>query len=452
LSRIVLIGQNETTKEKVYFFGDEIKSAKITKQIDSLCADIYSSVLDITIDQSGKEEPKDVTNILSNHDSWSLEVDSKEIFHGYLTDKKRISQRAWSISLADYFQKMDEYDFAGFLYFVRKAGDPQGVLPTENEAKTKYVLSKIVDVGLGYTVDTSNINDDVLIGLIKPCTAREALAQVCMAIGMFPVAEKLEDGTRTIKFKNVGSVEDAVQIPKSRVMQGQKADEDRAVSSVDLKYHEFSIKLDDAYVEKVYVYKEIYRPTEEDVGKEILVTFDDPVWDVYPYYGEYDPNEGPGIEIIEKKPTYAKIKVKRSYWVLMGGSVSHKKTSYSKQTQTNQAYGGVAKVEDATLVNKNNVDSVWQRCYNYFSAGKTSVNIIDRKEIKYLKYGDFRYGEKQYGFVRSENVETDKPLELGQVVNVDGAFGSFFGVIEKQTTNIVGNQSVKDTEIKKVVS
>jgi hypothetical protein len=92
----------------------------------------------------------------------------------------------------------------------------------------------------------------------------------------------------------------------------------------------------------------------------------------------------------------------------------------------------VLRIENATLVNANNVDNVLNNCYNYLVRNQTiSAKIVEGKH------------ESDAGYVY------DAPVALGETLTIETAFkGNIMGTLESQSYSMNGGILVKECTLR----
>lgn len=374
----------------IIFEDEEIKSVKVTQQINPVASELCIGTCQIELN-------------LKNPDSYTF---SKEqpllIFHRenligkyFIVSSKRDGQYKWSLDTEDYIGLLDDANFDGRNVLASSA---LTVLPEILQS------ADLEDVQLNIDAAFMALN-----GVIKAGTVREAFGQVAFAANLL-VDTSYSDTLNVTDMPR----ELSQTIPADRVMDGAKFETTDAVSSVTASSHAYAAAGEDER-------ETVYTAVEDDVEKEIIVKFDGEK--MYTYYTV---NSGYPIEF---SPFYIKFIPYSTDSTVT--AVPYRDSAISK-TYTSNTVTGVAKnemqIEDATLVSRNNIDSVLKRCYDQYSKrNKYTCRVIERPSDTTLKVGDI--------------------VRVATPWAVNGGEKYYEGRITQQTFSLVGGITVKDLVI-----
>lgn len=302
-------------------------------------------------------------------------------------------ENAYSVACEDYVGLLEEATFNGDVYrwygagtlirkICAKAGVPVVVPP---EVETKYVS-----------------------GYLPRGTCRKALQQVLFALQLHADTSDF-NGLRIKALTKNGQT-----IPRNRIMQGISVKEDSKVTAVEIVAHSY-VPLDEEII--------LYDAKESGTGKEIEVIFSEPYHSLALENGH----------IIEWSANHAIFDATENTR-LRGKKYLHTTVAKRKQntllTATDKS--NVLRIENATLVNANNVDKTLNNCYNYLIKNQTiSAKIVEGKH------------ESDTGYIY------DTPVALGENLTLETAFkGNVTGTLESQSYSMNGGILVKECILK----
>lgn len=367
---------------RVIWTGRELKNVKVCQQINPISAEIVINTCDFTLhDPSGIEY-------------FFEERQPLKVYHGddlvacqFVASSSRKSRTMWDISSEDYICYLDAVQFYGGIY---------------NNKNAKDLLKSICDkAGV-----PCNINGDfataTVSGYIPFTTCRDALMQVAFAIG----AVVDTSGSEAVEVFALNN-ETVQTIEANRVMQGQTLQSESRVTAVEVYEHQYiqSNETDTPY-----------DASKAGAGDNIMVVFAEPLWGLSIQNGT----------IKESGDNYAIITANNARCMLSGKRYKHSKILHKKANPLLLSTDSekIVSVENATLVSKENIDSVIDMCYNYYtSSAATTSKIVERPNDMVSHVADKVAVKTEYS-------------------------GMIEGRITKQTYSISGGVIVKDTEIR----
>lgn len=399
--------------------GNDLRNIKILQEIDPISTEISINTADIELNIESDDE-------IIFQPNQPVEIYFNDVLHSstLTRDWERLSKTRWRVETEDYIGKMDGVDFFGGIYED---------YPAKNLLTDIFSSAKVP-----FEIDSA-INEEKVSGYIPYTTCREALKQVCFAIGAYA-------DTSYSKVVRVKFLEDIItqDINLDRIMQGQKFLYDDGATSVEITTHDFK---------KTHEYVTAY---DGAAGNGILVKFAEPLHSLSIIGGE----------ILKSNANYAIINAFENCQ-LFGEKYFDVQNIVSKSADTKYANvkEKIISVENATLVTSKNVDKILDLCYNFYRSGATaSLKIVEgrRKKIKSGSvYGSGKYGSIVYGYAATRNLKTsaksasqeynyDKPVKVGEIVRFNTEYlGKMDGLILKQTYNLNGGIIIKNSEIKR---
>lgn len=403
-----------------FFSGDALRSIKIVQEIDPISSEISANIADIELNIESDEE-------VIFQPNQPVEIYFNDVLHSatLTRDWERLSKTRWKVDTEDYIGKMDGIDFAGGIY--------------ENYQAEK-LLSEIFNTAkVPFEID-SKIREEKVSGYIPYTTCREALKQVCFAVGACA-------DTSYSKVVRVKFLDDIITqyINLDRIMQGQKFSYDNAATSIEITTHDF--KKTNEYV-KAY---------DGEAGNGIFVKFSEPLHNL----------TIAGGEIIKSNANYAVINAFENCQ-LLGNKYLDVINVISKKADTKYANvkEKIISVENATLVTSKNVDKILDLCYNFYkSVAIANFKIVEGRHKKIKPgsvYGNGKYGEIVYGYAGTMNLNAsenysiqeynyDPPVKVGEIIRFRTEYlRDMDGIVLKQTYNLNGGIIIKDSEIKRI--
>lgn len=392
----------------VQFKGDELKSAKISQEIDPISTSVPINPFDFEL-----VSKKDIEFSFQTKQPITVFFNNELKSTCFVKSVKRRSKNSWQVSAEDYIGLMDSIPFVGGMYENKNAKD----LLVEI-----FTVSKVP-----FNIDES-FNDLTVSGYIPYTTCRDALMQVCFAI------QAIADTSNSDKV-NVFALDKEIsqQIPKKRIMQGQSFEEQTRVTAFELTAHSYN---------KIAESVSLYEAQKSGEGNNIFVSFNEPAHSLSIINGT----------ILESGVNYAAINANAGC-ILTGQKYDHTTTVHRKNNPfvLTTDIENIVAIQNATLVSKSNVDILLESCYNHIvNANQTSMKIVDGKHelFETIKYGQKTYGSFRYGEKKSE-VVYDKPTTVGDLIEYETEYlSNKIGRITKQTFSLNGGIMVKDSIVR----
>jgi hypothetical protein len=303
------------------------------------------------------------------------------------------SKSAYNVICEDYVGILENEIFSGDYYSYVDAG---------------IVIRRICSKANVPVIIPADIEKKVLKGYLPRTTCRKALQQVLFALQAY--ADTTNSNVLNIKYLPAKKQ----TIPRNRVMQGINILESEKISEVQIAMHSY-VKLDDEVV--------LYDAKESGAGEKIEIIFNEPYHRLSVEYGNF----------VEWSANHAIINASERTR-LKGRKFLHSIVIKSKKNEFFPAGAkkNVLRIENATLVNADNVDIILDKCYTYFVKNKSaSARIVEGKH------------ESDNGYVY------DSTVSLGDELTVQTPFmGDFVGTLESQSFIMNGGILVKDCVIK----
>ena len=333
-----------------FFYGDELRGVKIIQEIDPISTQISINTADFTLDSksSDMEYSFQAKQPLSVYFNGELKATT------FVKKSTRKAKRLWSIQSEDYIGLMDSIPYYGGIYTNKNAVE---------------LLTDIFTVAkVPYSIDDV-FNGSTVTGYIPFTTCRDAIMQVAFAI------QAVVDTSNSEVVKIFALEEDVKQtIPLNRIMQGQNFADEETVTGVDVSVHSYK-PINEAV--------DVYDATESGAGENIFVKFSEPLHDLSIMSGE----------IVLSATNYAVINANANC-ILSGKKYDHTTQTRRKNNPVVLAseVEKVVAIENATLVSKNNIDNVIDKCYNWLiNTNQTNLKIIEGKHVQYgepIKWGE----------------------------------------------------------------
>ena len=393
-----------------YFYGNELRSVKISQSIDPISSEIKINTVNFVLDSATSMEYSFQTK-----QPLSVYFNGKLRATTFVKKSTRKAKFIWEVQSEDYIGLMDAAIFPGGIYNNQDAFD------LLEEIFTAAKVPCTINTGLkGVTVT----------GHLPYGTAREALMQVAFAVQNVVSTNERED----VEVKELSYTPEQT-IPLDRIMQGQNFVDDEIVTSVEIMSHSYSKSGDETV--------DAYKASDSGTGSNIIVKFSEPLHSLTIKNGE----------LVVSHPNYAVINANAGC-VLTGTKYDHKKQLHRRQREDVNVSTAekVVTIENATLVSLSNVNAVLDKCFDWFMRTKTTnLKVVEGKHIIYgdvLKYGQRKYGDVKYG-EREKTIEYDKPVGLGEAIEAETEYlGNVSGTVIKQSFNLGGNILVKEVELR----
>lgn len=189
----------------------EIRSARITNQMNHISAEVPVSTLDWELDSI--EDANYMFQFKQPVEVWN---DENMVGVYYVSESRRTSQSLYNIRCQDAFGLLDDDTFPGGVYSGYSA---------------KQLFSEII--GSDYTIDTDSVSDALLTGILLEMTKRAALQQVLFGWGVCAAT----DGDGTIRVFNLDSR--AKEIGPGQVYTGVSVETSTLITAVVVTAHNY---------------------------------------------------------------------------------------------------------------------------------------------------------------------------------------------------------------------
>lgn len=400
-----------------FFMGDELRSVSVEQSIDPMSSDLPISTLSFTLDSKSDMiysfQTKQPLNVYFNGEMRATT---------FVTKSKRKAEKQWTVDSEDYVGQMDGITFLGDIY------TDKNVTELLNTMFTEARIPVVVDEAFA---------DTTISGLIPVSNMRDAVRQICFAIGAVVDTSHSES-------VNIRKLPDTISeyIPKSRIRTGWSSEENEKISQLTLEVYTFTaLPITDEKAE----WDNLYLASESGTGDNILVTFNEPHYNLL-----VDESDG---EIVKSSATYAIINAKNGNCRLRG--YKYKKTSEVIESQlfpnvSQTEHSSVKTFSGATLITKNNASDVLNRLYNYYTKGsKVNMSIIEGYAQDFSgTYGNSIYGTFKYNSSGAKVYTFDNIVKLGDRISADAEYlGTITGTIISERYSLDGKILVKGVEI-----
>lgn len=380
-----------------YFYGDELKSASVSQDIDLLSASLKVNNTDFDLaSKSDKEFTFQQKQTVKTYFNGNLKSTT------FVKSARRTGRKKWSISTEDYIGTMASITFRGGIYDGVNAVDL--IKDIFSVAKIPY---QIVD----------DLTSETITGYLPYTNCRNALMQVLFAAGAVADTSN-SDKVRIFKLKD----EMSQKIPLNRIKLGQNLKETPLVTEVALTAHTYS---------KGTERKVLYEASKSGAGESILVKFNEPMHSLNIVDGS----------IVEQGANYAVINATET--AILTGAVYLHSQSITRRInpefiQTN--IENVKRIETATLINAENVDKIADLCYNVFAR-----NIMADMAIVEGKTVTEEWVQTDEGYTLIETVEHDKAVNVGDLIAFDTPYEQDVQArVVSQKYRLFGNIVVKN--------
>lgn len=341
------------------FDGRHLADASVIQECSPISETMPINTLDFTLIGDS-----DVDYVFQTKQSLEVYNNAELLGVFFVNSYKRTAQRFYSVSAEDYKGLLDDVTFAGGIYTARNAYE---------------LLTAIFDgAGVPFEMDAA-LKSATVTGWIPVCTCREAVRQICFAIG---AAADTTLSQRVRIFVPSNSVTHSFSLEK--IMQGQTlVDRDKRLTEVRLTVHGYT---------KGERTETAYSAEESGTGEGIYVEFNNPMHDLRIESGT----------IVESGANYAIINASEGC-TLTGMLYDHTRTIRSKRNPlTNSGDpANVVSVENMTLVSAENAAARLDALYDYYivqgtirsdlvmatSRSKMAARPADKVEIATLYAG-----------------------------------------------------------------
>lgn len=382
-----------------FFYGNELRNVKVIQEIDPISSEIAIGTIDFTLNsKSDMEYSFQSKQALSVYFNDSLKATC------FVTKSKRKSKNQWEVNAEDYVGQLDKITFLGGMYTEQNASDLLASMLTQ--AKVPFSIA-------------DSLSEKTVTGYIPICTCRDALRQICFAIGAVASAER----STVLK---IYELSDGISqhVALTRIRQGQNFDDGERVTEVRLTQHTYKQTEESV---------ELYKASESGTGTDILVRFSEPAHSLSITKGT----------ITSSGANYAVITAE-SGCILSGKRYEDNTVVTAKRNPVVSASDleNVVEITDATLISKSNAETILQKAFDYLiKTNRVNLEIIDGRW--HVKYGQAKFGQVKY-----MQYIYDQAVELGDVLTADTEYlGSLTGRIVSVRYNLNGGILVKECEL-----
>lgn len=332
------------------FKDDEIESIDCLAEIDGTSKEISVNTMEYSVrDKMGYDFE------FQKKQKQTLYFDEAILGIFYLKDGKQLSRTVYSMETHDAIGVLDGTEFMGGVY---------------NQVKAKELLGLIMQgEGIPYFIDTA-LENKLISGYLPICSKRTALQQLAFAIGA--IVDTSYD--RNLYLYPMRTT-DIMQIRQEELFTKLSFSHSDVITGVKLTVHEY-IKSNEAMeLFKGYL-----------VGNT-KIEFSEPMHSLTIQGGV----------IIEQGDNYARINGTGVQVVLSGNKYIHNTFSISKDNERITHNKNVAEIKEATLVTKENMQEVLNRCYDDCMKNE-SIScrlVVDNHELGDLVELDTFKGKRQ---------------------------------------------------------
>lgn len=402
---------------KLSFFGEELKNAKISHEIDVLSTSLPINTCNFTI-----VNDRNINFTFEEDQTLRIYFNDELQLKCFVKKWNRKNKKVWDITAESYIGQLEKTDYVGRMCFKG--------LTTAEEVVAE--ISEISHVPIEISDELKNKN---LSGHIPYSSCRDSLRLIAFALGAVVDDTKSE----TVKIYKL-SEEIKQNIPLERIRQGQSFTKDQKSTSVELFYHSYTGLGE-------LEYDILFETDENGDGNNLFYISEKPITE-YKILGEG--------EIISSGVNYCQFNIGKESR-LMGRFYRHNKSVKIKNDpliKLNET-PKTTSIKDATLINSDNVNEILDKLFGYYNNPNfVNLKIIEGKkevEIGYAKYGEAKYGEALYSSgAKSRAVVSDPTTKVGDVIVSQTEYlGDVKGRIVKQTYTLNGNILVKESKLKR---
>lgn len=321
---------------QMIFSGESLVSAKVLEEIDLTASEIAINTLHFSIHSEDADfsplNPKGAFAMLQQRQKLIVteKVEGEPVPMGtfYLDTWKSQSEKEAALSAIDLVGVIDQTDFMGGVY---------------TDVTAEALLAEILgSAGAEYELDET-LKDQVVSGYIPVCTHRQALLQLCFAIGAVVDCSR-SDVIRVYPPPSRPSS----YITRSRKLLGGTVEQLSLVTGVDVTAHR-------------YLQGDTVRTLCEDEFEpgQYTLTFDRPVYGV----------SASGAAVLKSSANYAVIEVSTAGTVTVTGKEYTETTRVLSERMRNLSSSetpNVAKVEQATLTGSSAAKAAAGRLFDYY--------------------------------------------------------------------------------------
>ena len=325
------------------FSGRELTDTAVIQECSPISAELAINTLDFTL--IGDE---DINYLFQRKQSLELYNNTDLLGVFFVSEYNRISERFYDVSAEDYIGLLDAVEFTGGIYVDRNAYE---------------LLTVIFDgANIPFTIDEA-LKSKTVTGWLPICSCREAVRQICFAVGA------AVDTTRSETVRIFLPSETVIHsYGLGEIMQGLKnTDRDKKLTELRLTVYGYAQSSETMSV---------FNAKDDGVGDGICVRFSEPLHSLTITNGE----------IVEFGANYAVINASDGCTVT--GS-KYTRTSRIRSKRNPIVNVGdpqnVVTISDMTLISASNADERLEALYNYYAV---QGNITGELVISGQRPGD----------------------------------------------------------------
>ena len=407
----ILYGESEIT-------ANEISSIKIIEEPDVLSTTLRSATVDVVLVTDSLEdiiEHKDDVFTIYYGENFAM----KTAFLSY----KQKSQNVWSLEFENYIKILEKHNFHGDIY----DGKPAHEVIYEIFESAGFSREEII-------IDETLIDDSItLTGFIPYTNCKESLMQVLFPIGAIATSENGMPCIVSVSSQNT------TNIPNSRTLVGVKVEEQEEAEYeyIELTAYSYS-KSHDTKI----MFQEEYNMivATEDNPQRLELIFDEPCFD-YNVVGALFAAGSTTFKynIIEQSANHIVL----DWWFSGSGKYNVTITVYADNYKhTTSVFSNDVEdsedkrsktIEDMTLVNSENAETIIARCLEEYARTKSAVaKIVIGKHVS-----------------EDDVVTYDEDVKCGDIVTIPTDFqGEYNGRIVKEQYNLNNVIIIKEITVK----
>lgn len=382
-----------------FFYGEELRNVNLIQEVNPISSEIAINTVDFTLDsKSDMEYSFQSKQPLSVYFNGTLRATT------FVTQSKRKAKRQWGVMSEDYVGMLDKITFMGGMY--------------ENKNAVELLESIFIQAKVPYRI-SSTLGGNAVTGHVPICTCRDALMQICFAIG---AVVDTSNSDRLNVYELSSDIDQT--IPLERTMQGQTFDDGDRVTEVRLTQHTYT---------KTNEVVEAYSAFESGTGTDILVKFSEPLYNLTISQGTIS-SSGANYAIITAN----------GGCVLAGRKYEDKTIIKAMKNPIVSASDleNIISINNATLISVDNSDTILQKCYEHLiKTNKISLKAIEGKS--HIRYGTVKYGTAKYA-----KWVFDNPIDVGSIVTAKTEYlGDLTGRVISERYNLNGGILIKECEM-----
>lgn len=317
------------------FDGKSLANVAIIQECSPISAERAINTMDFTLIGDSN-----IDYVFQSRQSLEIYNNGERLGVFFVSSYDRTAQRFYTVSSEDYFGLLEDTQFAGDIYTQKNAFELLTAI--FNGARVPFEMDDA-------------LKSETVTGWIPMCSCREAVRQICFAIGA-AADTTLSDRVRI--FTPSDTVTHAFT-PNEIMREQRLTNRDKKLTAAQLTVHAYSASSETTA---------LYTASASGTGDNIFVAFNEPIYRLTITNGT----------IVESNANYAIINAS-SGCILSGVKYSHTTTV---RTQTNPLTGAndpanVVSVEDMTLVNASNAAARLQAVYEYYlQQGEINSSLV----------------------------------------------------------------------------